>query len=95
MASKGYPRENARTSEGPSFSLCVPTVCDFLRYPPNEELARRLGAIELGCYKYRLFIPIVFQVGYLCNNAHIQNGSLFGQPTEGALIAVAQKVESY
>jgi len=32
------------------------------------------------------------QVGYLCNNAHIQDGSLFGQPTEGALIAVALKV---
>ncbi|CAH3177835.1 unnamed protein product [Porites evermanni] len=39
-----------------------------------------------------LSITKVLEVGYLCNNAHIQNGSLFGQPTEGALIAVAQKL---
>ncbi|CAH3141856.1 unnamed protein product [Porites lobata] len=39
-----------------------------------------------------LSITQVLEVGYLCNNAHIQNGSLFGQPTEGALIAVAQKL---
>jgi len=36
---------------------------------------------------------LLSQVGYLCNNAHIEDGSLFGQPTEGALIAVAQKVQ--
>jgi len=37
-------------------------------------------------------LPQWLQVGYLCNNAHIEDGSLFGQPTEGALIAVALKV---
>lgn len=40
-------------------------------------------------------ILFLFQAGYLCNNAHIQDGSLFGQPTEGALVAVAQKVQLF
>ncbi|XP_078365360.1 calcium-transporting ATPase type 2C member 1-like [Oculina patagonica] len=39
-----------------------------------------------------LSVTKVIEVGYLCNNAHIQDGSLFGQPTEGALIAVAMKL---
>lgn len=39
-----------------------------------------------------LSVTKVIEVGYLCNNAHIQDGSLFGQPTEGALIAVALKL---
>lgn len=32
-----------------------------------------------------------FQVGCVCNNAIIQNDTLLGQPTEGALVAVAMK----
>lgn len=39
-----------------------------------------------------LSVTKVLEAGYLCNNAHIQDGSLFGQPTEGALVAVAQKL---
>lgn len=37
-------------------------------------------------------IATILEAGYLCNNAHIEDGSLFGQPTEGALVAVAQKL---
>lgn len=39
-----------------------------------------------------LSVTKVVEVGYICNNAQIQDGSLFGQPTEGALIAVGQKL---
>ncbi|PFX20921.1 Calcium-transporting ATPase type 2C member 1 [Stylophora pistillata] len=39
-----------------------------------------------------LSVTRVVEVGYLCNNAQIQDGSLFGQPTEGALIAVGEKL---
>lgn len=35
------------------------------------------------------------QVGCVCNNAIIQNDVLLGQPTEGALIAVAMKNRMY
>ncbi|XP_041377017.1 calcium-transporting ATPase type 2C member 1-like [Gigantopelta aegis] len=34
----------------------------------------------------------VIEVGCVCNNADISDGCLLGQPTEGALIAVAQKM---
>ena len=33
-----------------------------------------------------------FQVGVVCNNAQVIEGSLVGQPTEGALMACAMKV---
>ena len=34
----------------------------------------------------------IVEVGAVCNNAEIINGQLRGQPTEGALLAVALKV---
>ena len=37
----------------------------------------------------------VLQVGAVCNNAHIVNGDLRGQPTEGALLAAAMKVRDW
>lgn len=37
----------------------------------------------------------VLEVGAVCNNALIQDGSLLGQPTEGALLAVAMKAGLY
>ncbi len=33
-----------------------------------------------------------FQAGCICNNAQIRNGTLMGQPTEGAMVAVGLKV---
>lgn len=38
------------------------------------------------------FEIIVLQVGVICNNAVINGDTLQGQPTEGALLAVAMKV---
>lgn len=40
-------------------------------------------------------IRLLLKVGCICNNADIVNGQLRGQPTEGALIAVAQKMDIY
>lgn len=37
----------------------------------------------------------LLEVGCVCNNAIIQNDTLLGQPTEGALIAVAMKFGMY
>ncbi|MFH4974827.1 hypothetical protein AB6A40_001536 [Gnathostoma spinigerum] len=38
-------------------------------------------------------ISLVIEVGCLCNNADVVNGTLFGQPTDGALIILAQKTK--
>ncbi|CAK8684674.1 unnamed protein product [Clavelina lepadiformis] len=38
-------------------------------------------------------IAAVIEVGVVCNNARIENDTLLGQPTEGALLAVAMKFE--
>lgn len=46
-------------------------------------------ALTANC---NLSITKTLEAGYLCNNAHIEDGSLFGQPTEGALVAAAQKL---
>uniref|UniRef100_A0A1L8DF23 Calcium-transporting ATPase n=2 Tax=Nyssomyia neivai TaxID=330878 RepID=A0A1L8DF23_9DIPT len=37
----------------------------------------------------------LLEIGAVCNNAVIQNGTLLGQPTEGALLAVAMKSGMY
>ena len=34
----------------------------------------------------------VIQIGCVCNNAQIINGTVLGQPTEGALMVLALKV---
>ncbi|KAK3716112.1 hypothetical protein QZH41_019645, partial [Actinostola sp. cb2023] len=39
-----------------------------------------------------LSVTKLVETGLLCNNAHIRNGRLFGQPTEGALVTVAYKL---
>lgn len=39
----------------------------------------------------RAAITNMLEVGCVCNNAIIQNDTLLGQPTEGALIALAMK----
>lgn len=46
-------------------------------------------ALTANC---NLSITKTMEAGYLCNNAYIEDGSLFGQPTEGALVAAAQKL---
>ncbi|KAL6434028.1 hypothetical protein ACFW04_005880 [Cataglyphis niger] len=43
----------------------------------------------------RTAISNMLEVGCVCNNAIIQNDTLLGQPTEGALIAVAMKFGMY
>ncbi|KAI8123507.1 Calcium-transporting ATPase type 2C member 1 [Lucilia cuprina] len=40
-------------------------------------------------------ITNLLEIGAVCNNAYIQNGTLLGQPTEGALIAAAMKNGMY
>ncbi|KAI8035660.1 hypothetical protein M5D96_011573 [Drosophila gunungcola] len=40
-------------------------------------------------------ITNLLEIGAVCNNAYIQNGTLLGQPTEGALVAVAMKNGMY
>ena len=40
-------------------------------------------------------ISKVIEVGCICNDAEITPDGLHGQPTEGALIAVAWKVTNY
>ncbi len=50
------------------------------------------------CYFYLIFIinkKSFHQVGAVCNNAEIINCQLRGQPTDGALIAVAMKVNRF
>lgn len=37
-------------------------------------------------------ISKVIEIGVVCNNAQIINGTLIGQPTEGALVACAEKI---
>jgi Ca2+-transporting ATPase len=37
----------------------------------------------------------MLEIGCVCNNAIIHNDTLLGQPTEGALIAVAMKFGMY
>ena len=62
-------------------------VCLFVR----SFVCLLLFAHLLVC----LFVCLIFvsgQAGFLCNNAHLRDGVLFGQPTEGALICVALKV---
>ncbi|XP_015433890.1 PREDICTED: calcium-transporting ATPase type 2C member 1 [Dufourea novaeangliae] len=43
----------------------------------------------------RAAISNMLEVGCICNNAIIQNDTLLGQPTEGALIALAMKYGMY
>ncbi|KAH8286276.1 hypothetical protein KR054_005898, partial [Drosophila jambulina] len=40
-------------------------------------------------------ITNLLEIGAVCNNAYIQKGTLLGQPTEGALVAVAMKNGMY
>uniref|UniRef100_A0A0C9RCC7 Calcium-transporting ATPase n=1 Tax=Fopius arisanus TaxID=64838 RepID=A0A0C9RCC7_9HYME len=43
----------------------------------------------------KLAITNVLEVGCICNNAVIQNDTLLGQPTEGAIVAAAMKFGMY
>lgn len=38
-------------------------------------------------------IATVIELGFLCNNAQITHGTVVGQPTEGALMVLALKVQ--
>ncbi|KAF9408559.1 hypothetical protein HW555_011801 [Spodoptera exigua] len=55
------------------------------------------GDIQLRAYKgrdldvARMAVNTMLEVGVLCNNATIRDDILYGQPTEGALLAVALK----
>lgn len=55
------------------------------------------GDIQLRAYKgrdldvARMGVNSMLEVGLLCNNAVIRDDTLYGQPTEGALLAVAMK----
>lgn len=58
-------------------------------YTGSGEVSIDGCALTANC---NLSITKTLEAGYLCNNAHIEDGSLFGQPTEGALVAAAQKL---
>ncbi|XP_066585292.1 calcium-transporting ATPase type 2C member 1 isoform X2 [Prorops nasuta] len=57
----------------------------------GELRIRKCENMELA----RAAISNMLEVGCVCNNAIIQNDTLLGQPTEGALIAVAMKYGMY
>ncbi|CAG4962867.1 unnamed protein product [Colias eurytheme] len=55
------------------------------------------GDVQLRAYKgrdldiARMGVNSMLEVGILCNNAHIRDDMLYGQPTDGALLACAMK----
>ncbi|KAF3426127.1 hypothetical protein E2986_01858 [Frieseomelitta varia] len=57
----------------------------------GEVRIRKCDNMDLA----RTAISNMLEVGCACNNAIIQNDTLLGQPTEGALIAVAMKYGMY
>lgn len=57
----------------------------------GEVCIRKCDSIDLA----RAAIGNMLEVGCVCNNAIIQDNILLGQPTEGALIAVAMKFGMY
>ncbi|XP_046741322.1 calcium-transporting ATPase type 2C member 1 [Diprion similis] len=57
----------------------------------GEINVQKCDNVELA----RSSIYTMLEVGCVCNNAVIQNDVLLGQPTEGALIAVAMKNKMY
>lgn len=57
----------------------------------GEVRIRKCDNVDLA----RAAIGNMLEVGCVCNNAIIQNDILLGQPTEGALIAVAMKFGMY
>ncbi|KAH0949057.1 hypothetical protein HN011_000289 [Eciton burchellii] len=57
----------------------------------GEVHIRKCDNIDLA----RAAISNMLEVGCVCNNAIIQDNTLLGQPTEGALIAVAMKFGMY
>ena len=70
-------------------------LCNSQRvaYDSHPSIAK---IIEVKHFSYYAFTDerkwYVVQVGSVCNNAEIVNSQLRGQPTEGALLAVALKV---
>lgn len=57
----------------------------------GEVHTRKCDNLDLA----RAAISNMLEVGCVCNNAIIQNDTLLGQPTEGALIALAMKFGMY
>ncbi|KAL0099242.1 hypothetical protein PUN28_020072 [Cardiocondyla obscurior] len=57
----------------------------------GEVHIRKCDNLDLA----RTAISNMLEIGCVCNNAIIQNDTLLGQPTEGALIAVAMKFGMY
>ncbi|XP_013172447.1 PREDICTED: calcium-transporting ATPase type 2C member 1 isoform X1 [Papilio xuthus] len=59
------------------------------------------GELSLRAYKgrdldvARMAVQTMLEVGVLCNNAEIRDETLYGQPTEGALLAAAMKNDSH
>ncbi|XP_013136423.1 PREDICTED: calcium-transporting ATPase type 2C member 1 [Papilio polytes] len=59
------------------------------------------GELALRAYKgrdldvARMAVQTMLEVGVLCNNAEIRDETLYGQPTEGALLAAAMKNDTH
>lgn len=62
-------------------------------YNSNGEIL--LGGDTDSYQKQMNSIKFLLEVGCICNNADITGGQLRGQPTEGALIAAAQKIDLF
>ncbi|XP_011876374.1 PREDICTED: calcium-transporting ATPase type 2C member 1 isoform X1 [Vollenhovia emeryi] len=74
------------TSEG-----CIADVTGTGYNGVGEVHIRKCDNLDFA----RAAISNMLEVGCVCNNAIIQNDTLLGQPTEGALIAVAMKFGMY
>lgn len=61
-------------------------------YDPSDGDCRlQDGELVSGSDRYPS-IASVIEIGCLCNNAQLANGTVIGQPTEGALMVLAIKV---
>lgn len=74
------------TSEG-----CIADITGAGYNGVGEVHIRKCDNLDLA----RAAISNMLEVGCVCNNAIIQNDTLLGQPTEGALIALAMKFGMY
>lgn len=57
----------------------------------NSDGCILVNGVPIASDSHRCVSALV-ETGVLCNNARIQDNTLLGQPTEGALVALAMKV---
>ena len=97
--------EVVRENTHPSISKLM-EVWSFWSWKPKAAMSRSLQIVVCANWACIITTPFVipqckrhvghfdaFQIGVLCNNAQIWEDSLRGQPTEGAILACAMKVQ--